>query len=133
MNQSFSQEISPATDFGIIEPRQILASAVSFLRVHAAACCAGALLLVMALQMLAVIWRKSITVDEIVMIPSAYFHLAAGNTELINEHPPLSKIVAAVPLLFVQPAEVRPDQVTAATYSSDELWDYLATFWRNNF
>src|SRR5947208_4407204 len=58
------------------------------------------MLTLMALQMLAVISRKSITVDEIVMIPSGYYHLAAGNVELVHEHPPLSKIISAIPLLF---------------------------------
>ena len=113
MNQSLSQEISPATDFVRFEPRQILAGTVSFVRVHAAACGAGALLLVMALQMFAVIRRKSITVDEIVMIPSAYYHLSSANFQLVNEHPPLAKLIAGVPLLFVQPEEARPDQITA--------------------
>ena len=133
MNRSFSQEISPATDFVIVEPRQILAGAVSFVRVHATACWAGALLLVMALQMFAVIWRKSITVDEIVMIPSAYYHLASGNFQLVNEHPPLSKLVAGAPLLFVQPEEARPDQITAPSGSSDMRWAYYESFWENNF
>src|ERR1041385_2655589 len=133
MNRSFSQEISPATDFVIVEPRQILAGAVSFVRVHAAACCAGVLLLVMALQMFVVIWRKSITVDEIVMIPSAYYHLASGNFQLVNEHPPLSKLVAGAPLLFVQPEEARPDQITAPSGSSDMRWAYYESFWENNF
>src|SRR5437870_9098436 len=132
MNQSFSQEVSPATDFVIIEPRQLLASAVSFLRVHAAAFCAGALLSVMALQMFVVIWRKSITVDEIVMIPSAYYHLAAGNFQLVNEHPPLSKILAAVPLLLVQPDEIRPEQITAPPGSPDAKWAYQQSFSENN-
>src|ERR1043165_10178928 len=133
MNQSFSQEISPATDFIRFEPRQILAGAVSFVRVHATACGAGALLLVMALQMFAVIWRKSITVDEIVMIPSAYYHLASGNFQLVNEHPPLSKLVAGAPLLFVQPEQARPDQITAPSGSSDMRWVYYECFWENNF
>jgi hypothetical protein len=133
MNQSFSQEISPATDFVRFEPREILARAVSFLRVHAAACCAGALLLVMALQMFAVIRRKSITVDEIVMIPSAYYHLSSGNFQLVNEHPPLSKLVAGAPLLFVQPEEARPDQITAPPGSPDAKWAYNDSFWENNF
>jgi len=59
----------------------------------------------MGLQMFAVIWRKSTTVDELVMIPSAYYHLVDGDFQLVNEHPPLSKLVAAIPLLFVQPNE----------------------------
>jgi Dolichyl-phosphate-mannose-protein mannosyltransferase len=133
MNQSFSQEISPATDFVHFEPRQIVSGAVSFVRVHTAACCAGALLLVMALQMFAVIWRKSITVDEIVMIPSAYYHLSSANFQLVNEHPPLSKLVAGAPLLFVQPEEARPDQITAPPGSPDAKWAYYDSFWENNF
>ncbi len=133
MNQSFSQEISPATDFVRFEPRQILAGAVGFVRVHASACCAGTLLLVMALQMFAVIWRKSITVDEIVMIPSAYYHLSSGNFQLVNEHPPLSKLIAGAPLLFVQPEEARPDQITAPPGSPDARWAYYDSFWENNF
>src|ERR1043166_5027157 len=132
MNQPLSQGIS-TTDFVNIEPRQLLVRAVSFVRAHAAVCCAGALLFVMALQMLVVIRRKSITVDEIVMIPSAYYHLASGNFQLVNEHPPLSKLVAGAPLLFVQPEEARPDQITASPESSDVRWAYYESFWENNF
>src|ERR1043166_1007749 len=132
MNQPLSQGIS-TTDFVNIEPRQLLVRAVSFVRAHAAVCCAGALLFVMALQMLVVIRRKSITVDEIVMIPSAYYHLASANFQLVNEHPPLSKLVAGVPLLFVQPEEIRPDQMTATPGSPDAKWAYYDSFWENNF
>jgi len=86
----------------------------------------------MSLQMLFVISRKSITIDEIVMIPSGYYHLAAQNFELINDHPPLSKIVAAIPLLFLQPEEIRPDQIVGAPGSSDERWAHMEKFWENN-
>jgi hypothetical protein len=58
--------------------------------------------------MFAVISRKSIAVDEIVMIPSAYYHLAAG-FQLVGEHPPLAKIIAGVPTL--RPAELKPEQI----------------------
>src|ERR1043165_6211651 len=132
MNQPLSQGIS-TTDFVNIEPRQLLVRAVSCVRGHAAVCCAGALLFVMSLQMLVVIRRKSITVDEIVMIPSAYYHLASANFQLVNEHPPLSKLVAGVPLLFVQPEEIRPDQMTATPGSPDAKWAYYDSFWENNF
>src|SRR5438874_2188623 len=90
------------------------------------------MLTLMALQMLVVISRKSITVDEIVMIPSAYYHLAAGNVELVHEHPPFSKIIAAIPLLFLQPAEIRPDQIKGAPGSGDQRWAYEESFWENN-
>jgi hypothetical protein len=89
----------------VFEPRRFLSLLLAFVRSHAAEFTSGALLALMALQMFAVVWRKSITVDELVMIPSAYYHLVDGDFQLVNEHPALSKIVAAVPLLFVQPNE----------------------------
>src|SRR5256885_14882149 len=116
---------SPDIQFDV---RRALTVTRTWIVANAAELGCALMLTLMSVQMLAVISRKSITVDEIVMIPSSYYHLAAGNTELINEHPPLSKIVAAVPLLFVQPGEARPDQVRAARYSPDERWDYMATF-----
>jgi 4-amino-4-deoxy-L-arabinose transferase-like glycosyltransferase len=64
-----------------------------------------ALLAVMAANLLSVIKRKSITADEIVHIPAGYYHLVAANYTLNNEHPPLVKIWAALPLLFLQPNE----------------------------
>jgi Dolichyl-phosphate-mannose-protein mannosyltransferase len=63
------------------------------------------LLTVMAANLLSVIKRKSITSDEIVHIPAGYYHLVAANYTLNNEHPPLVKIWAALPLLFLQPNE----------------------------
>lgn len=89
----------------VFEPRRFLSLLLTFVRSHAAEFTAGALLALMGLQMFAVIWRKNITIDELVMIPSAYYHLVDGDYQLVNEHPPLSKLVAAVPLLFVQPNE----------------------------
>ena len=86
----------------------------------------------MSLQMFAVISRKSITVDEIVMIPSAYYHLAAGNFQLVNEHPPLAKIIAGVPALFVQPNEVKAEQIVGEPGSIIEKWSYAERFWENN-
>ena len=91
------------------------------------------LLALASAQMLAVVARKSITVDEIVMIPAAYYHLAAGDFQFIHEHPPLAKIVAAVPLLFVQPDEPRPDQISAPPGTTQAKWDYTAYFWEDNY
>jgi hypothetical protein len=82
--------------------------------------------------MLFVISRKSITLDEIVMIPSAYYHLAAGDFQFVNEHPPLAKLLAAVPLLFIQPDEGQPRQPGAAFASGEEKWAYQMGFWDNN-
>ena len=94
-----------ATTLLVFEPRRFLSLLLAFVRSHAAEFTSGALLALMGLQMFAVVWRKSITVDELVMIPSAYYHLVDGDFQLVNEHPALSKLVAATPLLFVQPNE----------------------------
>src|SRR5262245_60612274 len=61
----------------------------------------GLVLLAMALGMLAEISKKSIVLDEIVMIPSAYYYVAKRNFELVVEHPPFSKFIAAFPLLLL--------------------------------
>src|SRR5690242_18559887 len=104
-----------ATTLLVFEPRRFLSLSLAFVRSHAAEFTSGALLALMGLQMFAVVWRKSITVDELVMIPSAYYHLVDSDFQLVNEHPPLSKLVAATPLLFVQPNE-QPDH--------NAFWDY---------
>jgi len=87
----------------------------------------------MALQMFAVVARKSITVDEIVMIPAAYYHWAAGNCQLVHEHPPLAKMVAGLPLLLVQPDEANPEKFGAAPNSPAGKWQYEERFWEENF
>src|SRR5215831_761879 len=102
MDETFSQEQATETAFVSLDLRRRLSVLATLARLHRAELISGLLLAVMGLQMLAVISRKSITLDEIVMIPAAYYHLADGNFQLINEHPPLAKIIAAVPLLFVQ-------------------------------
>src|SRR4029079_16408031 len=131
MNQPLSQEASQITTQMIVcEPRLALTKIASFARTYAPEVTSGVLLAIMGLQMFAVIWRKSITVDELVLIPSAYYHLVDGDFQLVNEHPPLPKIIAALPLLFVQPNE------TTATGSSpsrsDAIWAREAGFWSQN-
>jgi len=86
----------------------------------------------MALQMFAVVARKSITVDEIVMIPAAYYHWAAGNSQLVHEHPPLSKMVAGLPLLLVQPNETNAEKYGLAPNSPAGKWKYEERFWEDN-
>jgi 4-amino-4-deoxy-L-arabinose transferase-like glycosyltransferase len=70
-------------------------------------CCTFALL-VMAVNLFAVISQKSLTNDEKYHIPAGYYHLAFGDFHLNPEHPPLIKMVAAVPLLFLRPAAPSP-------------------------
>jgi dolichyl-phosphate-mannose--protein O-mannosyl transferase len=133
MDESLNQERELAVAKpGADSPQSAFALVRSFVLVNAAKLLCAALLVAMSLQMLAIISRKNITIDEIVMIPSAYYHLAAGNFQLVNEHPPLAKIFAAVPLLFVQPNEMQPDQIKAAPYSPDAKWAYQESFWEGN-
>jgi hypothetical protein len=99
---------------------------------HAAEIGCAFVLTLMSLQMLFVISRKSITCDEIVMIPSGYYHVTAQNFELINDHPPVSKILAAIPLLFLQPEEIRPEQIVGEPGGWEERWAHMEKFWENN-
>src|SRR6266851_1373615 len=133
MDESLNQERELAVAKSrVAESRDASATARSFVVVHAAELLCAALLMAMSLQMLAIISRKNITIDETVMIPAAYYHLAAGNFQLVNEHPPLSKILAGLPLLFVQPDEVSPDEITAAPNSPEAKWAYQESFWKKN-
>jgi 4-amino-4-deoxy-L-arabinose transferase-like glycosyltransferase len=121
-----------ASPIVVFDPRRSLSNVKSFARTHAAEICSGALLAIMSLQMLAVVWRKSITVDEIVMIPSAYYHLVDADFQLVNEHPPLSKILAAIPLVFVQPNEYTPPRGTDRVANENAKWDRQGRLWSDN-
>ena len=131
MDEPLNQRVEQTTHFDL-DVRGVFAATRSWVVAHLAELACAALLAAMSLQMFAVISRKSITVDEIVMIPSAYYHLAAGNFQLVNEHPPLAKIIAGVPTLFVQPNEVKPEQITGEPGSIAEKWSYAERFWENN-
>jgi Dolichyl-phosphate-mannose-protein mannosyltransferase len=129
MNGSLNQEREiPGTPLILIEPRRALAAANHWVWVHRSELICATLLAAAAFQMLAVIRRKNITVDEIVMIPSAYYHLAAGNFQLVNEHPPLSKFLAATPLLLIQPNEPQPPEVMRFWESNTANFETIS-FW----
>jgi len=85
----------------------------------------------MGLQMFVVISRKSITIDELVLIPSAYYHLVDGDFQQVYEHPALPKIIAAIPLLFVQPNEYKVDPATSLK-PDDAKWARQSQFWQKN-
>src|SRR5215207_4897581 len=119
-------------DFIVFEPRRALRHVRAWARARAAGLACAALLAFMSLQMLAVVSRKCITVDEVVMIPVAYYHLAAGNCQHVHEHPPLSKILAGLPLLFLQPDETDPRRLGHAPDSPVGKWTYEERFWEDN-
>ena len=91
----------------------------------------GALLLLMAVNLCAAISRKSITNDEIVHIPAGYYHLVAGEFQLNNEHPPLVKMWAALPLLIIQPDEP-PAPKTEDENFMERTWGFHERFWQAN-
>ncbi|MEP6568946.1 MAG: glycosyltransferase family 39 protein [Acidobacteriota bacterium] len=92
----------------------------------------AALLILMAVNLFASISHKSITNDEIVHVPAGYYHLVAGKFQLNNEHPPLIKLWAALPLLFIQPNETPPVPGEVLGNYSQETWKYLDQFWPSN-
>ncbi|MFL6589240.1 MAG: ArnT family glycosyltransferase [Chthoniobacterales bacterium] len=92
----------------------------------------GVILAVMALNLVTVTLRKSITTDEIVLIPSAYYHLVADELHLIGQHPPLCKWLAGLPLLLLQPEEWRPAKIDPAGPPDQDEWSYNMHFWRDN-
>ncbi|MDQ3805671.1 MAG: glycosyltransferase family 39 protein, partial [Acidobacteriota bacterium] len=116
----------------VFEPRRALAGLRRWAAARAAGLVCALMLSAMSLNMLAVVSRKSITIDEIVMIPAAYYHLAAGNFQLVHDHPPLSKILAAVPLLFLQPAEIQPRDLPGPPDSPESEWAHQERFWEDN-
>jgi hypothetical protein len=92
-------------------------------------CCI--ILLLMGANMVSVIARKSLTNDELVHIPSGYQYLTTGNFSLNPEHPPLVKMWAAAPLLFLRPnvnTLTAPADQNFATLTVDTSID----FWQAN-
>jgi 4-amino-4-deoxy-L-arabinose transferase-like glycosyltransferase len=109
-----------------------LAAVRRLIAVRKAELVCAALLGLMAINLFASISRKSITNDEIVHIPAGYYHLVAGKFQLNNEHPPLVKMWAALPLLFIQPSEKQAIAAQAPGNFSQETWKYLQYFWPDN-
>ncbi|HEX8490625.1 MAG TPA: glycosyltransferase family 39 protein, partial [Chthoniobacterales bacterium] len=94
--------------------------------------CAALILLLMAVNLVSVTARKSITADEVVLIPSAYYHLVTNDLPLIPQHPPLCKLLAGLPLLFIQPNELSPTQVDPSARPHEIEWAYIMRLWQDN-
>ena len=88
------------------------------------------LLTLAAATMLAVVSRKSITVDETVMIPAGYYHVAEGDLRPVNEHPPFAKVLAALPLLFTGTEAPPSDPPPEHDYGY--FLDLFDRFWEAN-
>jgi 4-amino-4-deoxy-L-arabinose transferase-like glycosyltransferase len=60
------------------------------------------------------------------MIPAGYYQLLTSQFRLVNEHPPLSKALAGLPLPFL-----RPKTLDHAP-TPEKQWDCVVTFWADN-
>ena len=74
--------------------------AVKRILYSAAAC---ALLVAFWLQMVLALPKLSATQDEVVHLPAGYTYWATRDFRLNPEHPPLAKLIAALPLLALKP------------------------------
>ncbi|MBC7930870.1 MAG: glycosyltransferase family 39 protein [Rubrivivax sp.] len=90
----------------------------------------AALLVLMAANMISVIARKSITIDEWVMIPAGYYHLTAGDYRPVNEHPPFAKLLSAAPLLMTETKA--PSIDSRQTHDYEYFLGLFQNFWRMN-
>lgn len=89
------------------------------------------LLLLMGANLLSGVWRKGLTADEFYHVPAGFYHLTAGEFGINTEHPPLVKMLSALPLLFVGVEAPRP-RYDAATEPRERTEETLALFWRAN-
>src|SRR5688572_10963463 len=130
MDESLGQR-QTADSWIVVEPWRMFEAVKQFLLAHRAEAACACLLLLMAANLLTAIGRKSITNDEIVHIPAGYYHLVGGEFQLNNEHPPLIKMWAALPLLFVQPIEPSPPNTVDENFM-ERTWGFHARFWQAN-
>src|SRR5712691_11494595 len=84
----------------------LFAAARRFVLRHPAPTICCCILFLMGANLLSAAARKTVTNDEIVHIPAGYYYLVSGNFRLNPEHPPLVKMWACLPVLFLRP-EVR--------------------------
>jgi 4-amino-4-deoxy-L-arabinose transferase-like glycosyltransferase len=110
-----------------------LANAIKYaVAAHKAETLCACLLLLLAVNLFAAIARKSITNDETVLIPSAYYHWVTNDFQLIREHPPFCKLLAGLPLLFIQPNELPPEKIDPRATSDERDWAHAMSFWEDN-
>lgn len=78
-----------------------------------------AVLLLAACLQIAGLRGDSATVDEVAHLAAGVVHLRAGDLRLVPDHPPLAHALAALPVLFMNPA--LPDLDSAAFAEGDPL------------
>lgn len=91
----------------------------------------AALLLLMGFNLLSVVARKSITIDETSAIPAGYYHLTERAFHINSEHPPLPKLLTALPLLFTKIQAPSIYDLSSKTYSQRTV-EATRRFWQAN-
>jgi 4-amino-4-deoxy-L-arabinose transferase-like glycosyltransferase len=132
MEESFSQAADPEVRPAVAAPRRLSPSVLGWARAHPAGLICGLLLGIMSVQMLAAVSRKSITTDEVVHIPAGYYHLVGGDFQFLNQHPPVSMMIGAAPLLFMHPGEISHAELQ--TIPRDDAFVFVVSqrFWMPN-
>ena len=82
---------------------------------------AGLLLLVLAVELGFSVRRQSQTYDEATYIHAGYRYWQCGDFGVNTEHPPLSKLVATIPLLFDQPKNPGPPCASYDTGTEEDF------------
>jgi hypothetical protein len=75
---------------------------------------------------------KSITVDELTHIPSGYSYLKTHDYRMNLEHPPLMKMMAGVPLLFLDPTLPTHHPSWAYGKQWEFGWNFLYVYNKNS-
>jgi 4-amino-4-deoxy-L-arabinose transferase-like glycosyltransferase len=112
-------------------PDTIFSAALQKLRRHPAESLCAVILLIMSANLISLAASKTITNDEVVHIPPGYAYLTAHDFRLNPEHPPLVKMWATLPLLWLRPAPA------AATENLKQDWGERTlttsvSFWHQN-
>ena len=132
MDESLSQATTPEAGTIVVAPRRPLAPMLIWARARRARLICVALLGIMSAQMLAAVSHKSISTDEVVHIPAGYYHLVLGDFQFLNQHPPVSMMIGALPLLFMQPGEMSEAELQKLPRDDAFVFVVSQRFWTPN-
>lgn len=132
MDESLSQATTPEAGTIVVAPRKPLAPMLNWVRARRARLICAALLGIMSAQMLVAVSHKSISTDEVVHIPAGYYHLVLGDFQFLNQHPPVSMMIGALPLLFMQPGEMSEAELQKIPRDDAFVFVVSQRFWTPN-
>ena len=81
----------------------------------------GALLVLMGVNLVSAAARKSVTIDEVGEIAAGYYHLVEGSFDITSEHPPLPRMLAALPMLLIEPEKPSIEAVGGESFARRSL------------